>query len=125
MKAHLHLYATKNNSLLCLTDVSGTYTFFRISAGQISKTDRNKTSIYTSISLISELLQVIKKKKISSLSVFIKGKGSGYRENRIEPQVSIMLKTLKKEIQVSQILNVTPIAHDGVRLKGGRRGRRV
>lgn len=118
------MYVTKNNSLLTLTDLSGTYTFFKISAGQISKTDRNKTSMYTSICLAQEILKEILKKKIEAIYIRIRAVG-GPKSKKLEFQSQVMLKLLKKETNIISISNVTPVPHDSTRMKGGRRGRRV
>ena len=101
-----HIFASFNNTIITITDLSGAETVTKSSGGMVVKQDRNESSPYAAMQMASNVAQNAREKGIVGVHVRVRAPGrAGMRIGRIE--------------------DVTPIPHDSCRPKGGRRGRRV
>ena len=67
----------------------------------------------------------LKEKEFSQVIVKYRGPG-GNKSNNTGPGAQAAIRALTRAgVTVTRIEDVTPIAHDGTKKKGGRRGRRV
>jgi small subunit ribosomal protein S11 len=118
----LHIYASFNNTIATLTDLSGT-TIGRTSGGQITKHDRMKANPTIAMFIAKKILEICRDYKITSLYIKMKGQTG---EKGVGPGSHAIIKTLTKEgMKILSLTEVTCVPRGGPKKSGGRRGRRV
>jgi small subunit ribosomal protein S11 len=121
-----HIYASYNNTIIHITDVSGTETIAKASGGMVVKSDRMESSPTAAMMAAKKAAELAKEKGISGLHVKIRAVGGHNGPNNPGPGAQAAIRTLSRMgIQIGMIEDVTALPHDGCRKKGGRRGRRV
>lgn len=121
-----HIYSTYNNTIITVTDITGTETLARSSGGQMVKTDRLESSPTAAMAATKKIAEIIKEKGIGGLYIKIKAKGGHNGPRNPGPGAQAVIRTLPRcGIRIGKIEEVTPEPHNGCRMKGGRRGRRV
>ncbi|MBU0459246.1 MAG: 30S ribosomal protein S11 [Nanoarchaeota archaeon] len=121
-----HIFSTYNNTIITVTDITGTETLARASGGQIVKSDRLESSPTAAMGVAKKIAELCREKGISGLYIRIRGRGGHNGPKNTGPGAQAALRTLSRVgIRIGKIEEVTPEAHNGCRAKGGRRGRRV
>ena len=100
-----HIYASYNNIIITLTDVTGSETITKATGGMVVK--------------------AAKEKGIDSIHVRVRAPG-GNKSKSPGPGAQAAIRALSRAgLRIGRIEEVTPVPHDGTKAKGGRRGRRV
>ena len=121
-----HIYASYNNTIIHITDITGTETLARTSGGQVVKADRMESSPTTAMMAAKRAAEVVKDKGIQGIHVKIRAPGGHNGPSNPGPGAQAAIRALSRMgLRIGIIEDVTPIPHDGCRKKGGRRGRRV
>ena len=122
----LHMYSSKNNTILHVTDVTGAETVAVQSGGMIVKSDREEGSPYAAMQAATVVAAAIKEKGYTGVNIKVRAPGghNGPRYPGKGAQAAIRAIS-RSGIRIGRIEDVTPIPHDGCRSKGGKRGRRV
>ena len=121
-----HIYSSYNNTIIHITDITGTETIARTSGGQMVKSDRLESSPTAAMMAAKKAAEIVVEKGIDVLNVKIKAPGGHNGPNSPGPGAQAAVRTLSRTgIKIGIIEDVTPMPHDGCRKKGGRRGRRV
>ena len=121
-----HIYATYNNTIISVTDITGTETLARSSGGQIVKQDRLESSPTAAMGIAKKIAELIREKGVTGLYIRVKAKGGQNGPNNPGPGSQAAIRALSRSgIRIGKIEEVTPLPHNGCRAKGGRRGRRV
>ncbi len=121
-----HIYSSYNNTLITLTDLSGTETIARSSGGQIVKTDRLESSPTAAMGAAKKVAEIALDKGINALHIRVRAPGGHNGPTNPGPGAQAAIRTLARSgLRIGKIEEVTPEPHDGCRKKGGRRGRRV
>mmetsp|Transcript_14283 Transcript_14283/g.19873 ORF Transcript_14283/g.19873 Transcript_14283/m.19873 type:complete len:134 (+) Transcript_14283:2428-2829(+) len=121
----LHILATKNNTIIHATDITGTETISRISSGCMAKNNKDKKSGYYAMLASQEISKTCKKIGLNAFHVKIRAKG-GSSSTIIGQGASIVIRSIIREgFKIGRIEDATPTPTNGTRKKGGRRGRRV
>ncbi len=121
-----HIRSTYNNTIITVTDITGTETLARASGGQVVKADRLESSPGAAMAMAKKVAEIIKEKGINGLYIKVKAKGGHNGPKNTGPGANAAIKTLSRSgIRIGKIEDVTPEPHNGCRAKGGRRGRRV
>lgn len=121
-----HIFSSYNNTILHITDITGTQTIARTSGGQVVKSDRLESSPTAAMTLAKKAAEIAKDKGINALRVKIRAPGGHNGPNNPGPGAQAAVRALSRMgLRIGIIEDVTPIPHDGCRKKGGRRGRRV
>lgn len=121
-----HIYASYNNTIIHITDISGTETISRTSGGQIVKSDRMESSPTTAMIAAKKAAEEAMDKGIKGIHVKIKAPGGHNGPNNPGPGAQAAVRALSRMgLKIGMIEDVTPLPHNGCRKKGGRRGRRV
>lgn len=122
--ALVHIYSSFNNTIVHLTDLTGAETIARFSGGMFVDADRLEASPYAAIQAATRVAEVAKNRGITA--IHIKVKAPGGRVQMPGPGAQAAIRALARSgLRIGRIEDVTPIPHDGTRLPGGRRGRRV
>lgn len=120
-----HIYASYNNVLLTLTDITGAETITQCSGGMVVRSDKDQAKPYAAMKAAKRVAEVAKEKGITHIHVRIRAPG-GNKAPSPGPGAQAAIRALARErLRIGHIEDVTPIPHDGTKKKGGRRGRRV
>lgn len=121
-----HIYSSYNNTIIHITDITGTETLARASGGMVVKSDRMESSPTAAMMAAKKAAEIAMDKGIDGIHVKIKAPGGHNGPNNPGPGAQAAVRALSRMgLRIGIIEDVTPIPHDGCRKKGGRRGRRV
>ncbi|MFP4403106.1 MAG: 30S ribosomal protein S11 [Candidatus Woesearchaeota archaeon] len=121
-----HIYSSYNNTIIHITDLTGTETIARVSGGMVVKADRLESSPTAAMIAAKQAAETAKEKGITGVHVKIKGKGGHNGPTNPGQGAQAGVRALARMgLRIGVIQDCTPIPHDGCRKKGGKRGRRV
>lgn len=120
-----HIYATMNNTIIHVTDLSGAHTFSIHTGGSQVKAGRLGSSPRAAMDAAKKVAEELSDKGISAVHVKLRAAG-GIKSKTQGPGAKPALRALERAgLKILSIENVTPIPHDGCKRKGGRKGRRM
>jgi small subunit ribosomal protein S11 len=120
-----HIYASYNNIIITLTDVTGAETLARCSGGMVVKAAKDEASPYAAMKAAEKIADAARDKGIDSIHVYVRAPG-GNRSKSPGPGAQSAIRALARAgLKIGRIEDVTPIPHDGTKEPGGKRGRRV
>ena len=121
-----HIYSSYNNTIIHLTDITGTETLARTSGGMVVKADRLESSPTAAMMAAKRAAEVAMDKGLEGVHVKIKAPGGQNGPNNPGPGAQAAVRALSRMgLRIGIIEDVTPLPHGGCRKKGGKRGRRV
>jgi len=120
-----HIFSSSNNTIIHITDITGSETLARVSGGMITKRDKDKGMPYPAMKAAQKAASDAVAKGL--IGVHLRVRATGGIGKRIPGQgaQSAIRSLVRAGLRVGTIEDVTPIPHDGCRKKGGRRGRRI
>ena len=120
-----HIYASFNNILMTVTDLTGAETIAKCTGGMVVRAAKDEGSPYAAMKAAERLADQIREKGVDSLHVKVRAPG-GHKTKSPGPGAQAAIRALARAgMRIGRIEDVTPLPHDGTRKKGGRRGRRV
>lgn len=121
-----HIYSSYNNTIITVTDITGTETLAKASGGMVVKADRLESSPTAAMMAAKKAGEIVLEKGIKGLHIKIRAKGGHNGPKNPGPGAQAAIRALSRMgLRVGIIEDVTPVPHDGCRRKGGKRGRRV
>ncbi len=120
-----HIFASFNNTIIHITDLTGAETITRWSGGRVVKAHRDESSPYAAMQAAMRAAEEAKEKGIVGIHIKVRapgGSGSKTPGQGAQPAIRALARAGMK---IGRIEDVTPIPHDGTKSKGGKRGRRV
>jgi len=121
-----HIFASYNNIIIHITDVTGSETLALASGGQMVKSDRLESSPTTAMAAAKKAAEIAMDKGIEGIHVRIRAPGGHNGPTNPGPGAQAAVRALSRRgLRIGIIEDVTPLPHGGCRKKGGRRGRRV
>lgn len=125
MKGIAHVYSSKNNTIITITDVTGAEVIARASGGMIVDADREEGSPYAAMQAAFKAAEIARRRGITSLRIKIRAPG-GHLEKTPGPGAQAVVRALARAgFKIERIEDVTPVPTDTTKRPGGRRGRRV
>ncbi len=119
-----HIYASNNNTVITITDPTGSETLSKSSGGMVEKASRKQGSPHAAARAAQEAAQEVSKKGIRGVDVKLRAPG-GHKSKIPGPGAQAAIRAFaRSKLRIGKIEDVTPIPHDGTKKKGGRRGRR-
>ncbi|MGC8608860.1 MAG: 30S ribosomal protein S11 [Thermoplasmata archaeon] len=120
-----HIFASQNNTIIHVTDPTGSETVAKASGGMVVKNDRDQASPYAAMKAADVISEILKEKEITDLIIKVRAPG-GNKSKIPGPGAQAAIRALSRAgLKIVRIEEVTPIPHDGTKKKGGKRGRRV
>ncbi|RLE94971.1 MAG: 30S ribosomal protein S11 [Thermoprotei archaeon] len=120
-----HIYASFNNTIIIITDLTGAETIARASGGMVARADRDKPSPWAAMQAAMRAAQEALAKGIVGVHVKVRAPG-GYGSKTPGPGAGPAIRALVRAgLLVDRIEDITPTPTDSIRKPGGRRGRRV
>ncbi len=120
-----HVYASYNNVLITITDITGSETISKATGGMVVRQDKDQASPYAAMSAARKAIDEAKEKGITNIHVKVRAPG-GSKSHSPGPGSQAAIRAFARAgVRIGTIEDVTPIPHDTTKPKGGRRGRRV
>ncbi|MCL2785753.1 MAG: 30S ribosomal protein S11 [Methanomassiliicoccaceae archaeon] len=120
-----NIFASYNNVMITLTDITGAETIGKVTGGMVVKQAKDQSSPYAAQRAAERIADVAKEKEIVGIHVKVRAPG-GNKSTSPGPGAQAAIRALARAgLKIGRIEDVTPIPHDGTKKKGGRRGRRV
>lgn len=121
-----HIYASYNDTIIHITDITGTETLAMASGGMMVKADRLESSPTAAMMAAKRAAESALEKGIGGIHVKVRGPGGHNGPHSPGPGAQAAIRALSRMgLKIGIIEDVTPIPHGGCRKKGGKRGRRV
>jgi small subunit ribosomal protein S11 len=120
-----HIFASFNNIIITVTDLTGAETIARCSGGMVTKSAKDEGAPYTAMKVAQTVSEVVREKGIDKVNVKIRGQGGNKQGTPGRGAQAAIRALVRSGLRIGNIEDVTPIPHDGCRKKGGRRGRRI
>ncbi|MBU0586223.1 30S ribosomal protein S11 [Candidatus Micrarchaeota archaeon] len=123
--AVIHVFSSKNDTIITATDMSGAETLAWASGGMIVKSAREEGRPYAAMQAAGKVVSSLKDKGITHVHIKIRAPGGNKSKTPGSGAQAVVRATARMGIRIGRIEDVTPIPTDSMRKKGGRRGRRV
>jgi small subunit ribosomal protein S11 len=120
-----HIYSSKNDTLITITDISGAETIAVGSGGMIVKNSREEGGPYAAMQAAFRAAEKAKERGIVGINIQVRAPG-GHRSKTPGSGAQAAIRALARSgLRIGRIEDVTPIPTDTTKRKGGKRGRRV
>lgn len=120
-----HIYASYNNTIVHITDITSSETISKVSGGMITKTHRLESSPTVAMSVAKLAAENAREKGVNALHIKVRAPGGHNGPSGTGPGAQAVIRTLSRQgLKIGNIEEVTPMPHDTCRKKGGKRGRR-
>jgi small subunit ribosomal protein S11 len=121
-----NIYSSYNNTIIHITDITGSETIVLTSGGQVVKADRLESSPTAAMTAAKKAAEIAIDKGITGIHVRIRAPGGHNGPMSPGPGAQAAIRALSRmNLRVGIIEDRTPVPHGGCRKKGGKRGRRV
>jgi len=121
-----YIYASYNNTIIHITDISGAETLAKASGGMVVKTHRLESSPTAAMAAAKRAGELAKEHGINALHIKIRAPGGHEGPNNPGPGAQAAIRTLSRDgFKIGNIEDVTALPTDGCRKSHFRRGRRV
>ena len=121
-----YIFASPNNTIIHVTDVTGTETIAMASGGMMVKADRLESSPTAAMMAAKRAAETALEKGLEGLHVKVRAPGGHNGPHSPGPGAQAAIRAMSRMgLKIGIIEDVTPIPHGGCRKKGGKRGRRV
>lgn len=123
--AVVHVYSSKNDTIITATDMSGAETLAWASGGMMVKSDREEGRPYAAMQATMKVVNSLKEKGVTNVQIKIRAPGGNRSKTPGSGAQAVVRTMARMGIRIERIEDVTPLPTDSMRKKGGRRGRRV
>jgi len=121
-----HIYSSYNNTIIHITDITGSETISKCSGGVVVKAHRLESSPTAAMTAAKRAAEGAMEKGINAIHVRIRAPGGHNGPNNPGPGAQAAIRALSRVgLKIGVIEDVTAVPHDGCRKKHFRRGRRV
>ncbi|MCX6820382.1 MAG: 30S ribosomal protein S11 [Candidatus Aenigmarchaeota archaeon] len=120
-----NIYSTANNTVIHITDVTGSETIAKYTGGMMTDRDREQGGPFPAMQAARKAAEEAITKGVTGIHIRVRARGGhGTKSPGAGAQPAIRALA-RAGLRIGMIEDVTPIPHDVTRRKGGRRGRRV
>ncbi len=123
--AVVHVYSSKNDTILTMTDVSGSETIAVGSGGMMVNADSQEGEPYAAMQAAYKVAAKAKERGITNINIEIRAPGGSGSKTPGAGAQAVVRVLARSGLRVNRIEDVTPIPTDTIRRPGGKRGRRV
>jgi small subunit ribosomal protein S11 len=120
-----HIYSSKNNTIITITDLTGAETIAKCSGGMMVDQDRKEGSPQAAMMAAKKVAESALGRGV--MGVHIQVRAPGGHNSKIPGQgAQAAIRALARSgLRIGRIEDVTPVPHDTTRKPGGKRGRRL
>ena len=121
-----HIYSSYNDTIIHITDITGSETIAKASGGMMVKAHRLESSPTAAMSAAKRVAEEATEKGIHAIHVKIRAPGGHNGPSSPGPGAQAAIRTLSRSgLKIGVIEDITATPSNGCRKKGGKRGRRV
>ena len=121
-----HIYASYNNTIIHITDITGSETIAKASGGMVVKAHRLEASPTAAMTAAKQAAEGAREKGINAIHVKIRAPGGHEGPNSPGPGAQAAVRALSRSgLRIGIIEDVTGLPTDSCKKSGGKRGRRV
>lgn len=121
-----HIYSSYNNTIIHITDITGSETISKASGGMVVKAHRMESSPTAAMAAAKIAAEGAIEKGVNAIHVKVRAPGGHNGPSSAGPGAQAAIRALSRVgLKIGNIEEVTTVPHDRCRKKGGRRGRRV
>jgi small subunit ribosomal protein S11 len=120
-----HIFSTVNNTIIHITDITGSETIAKYSGGMMTDKDRNEGKPFPAMKAAKRAAEDAKEKGVFKVNIKVRGRGGHHKKAPGAGAQPAIRALARSGLKIGMIEDVTPVPHDGTKRKGGRRGRRV
>ena len=120
----VHIYASHNNTIILLTDMTGSETIAKCSGGVVVKAQHKEGSPYAAMKVAEVVAEKAREKGIDEVIIKVRGQGGIKPKSPGQGAEAAILSLTRNGIRIRSIENVTPIPHDGCRRKKRHRSKK-
>ena len=121
-----HIYSSYNNTIIHITDITGSETIAKVSGGMMVKAHRLEASPTAAMNAAKQISEMARGKGINALHIRIRAPGGHDGPNSPGPGAQAAVRSLARAgMRIGHIEDVTATPTDGCRKSHGKRGRRV
>ncbi|MEA3378740.1 MAG: 30S ribosomal protein S11 [Nanoarchaeota archaeon] len=121
-----HIYSSYNNTIIHITDITGSETIAKSSGGMVVKAHRLEATPTAAMIAAKNVAEGAKEKGINAIHIRVRAPGGHNGPSNTGPGGQAAIRALSRAgLKIGIIEDVTTVPHDRCRKKGGRRGRRV
>ncbi|MBD3389726.1 30S ribosomal protein S11 [Candidatus Micrarchaeota archaeon] len=123
--AVVHVYSSKNDTIITATDISGAETLSWASGGMMVKSSREEGKPYAAMQAAQKVVGDLKEKGVDTVHIKIRAPGGNGQKTPGSGAKAVVRAIARMKVRVGRIEDVTPVPTDSMKRAGGRRGRRV
>ena len=120
-----YIYSSYNNTIIHITDITGSETIARISAGMMTDKAREGGDPYPALLAATKVAEIALGKGLTAVHIKVRAPGGTKSKSPGAGAQPAIRALARAGMRIGRIEDVTPVPHDSCRKKGGRRGRRV
>ncbi len=121
-----HIYSSYNNTIIHITDMTGSETIVKTSGGMTTKAHRLESSPTAAMAAAKMAAEGAREKGINAIHIRIRAPGGHNGPNNTGPGAQAAIRSLTRAgLRIGNIEDVTATPTNGCRKKHARRGRRV
>jgi len=120
-----YIFSTDNNTMIHVTDITGSETVARYSGGMMTDKDREHGMPFPAMQAARKAGEDSITKGITGVHIRVRARGGSGSKSPGKGAQPAIRALARAGLRIGMIEDTTPIPHDTVRRKGGRRGRRV
>ena len=121
-----HVYASYNNTIIHITDITGSETISKSSGGMVVKSHRLESSPTAAMMAVKRVAEEAMEKGINAVHIKVKAPGGHSGINTPGPGAQAAVRALARAgLRIGIIEDITATPSDGCRKAHFRRGRRV
>lgn len=120
----IHIYASRNNTIILLTDQTGAETIAKCSGGMVVKSQHKEGSPYAAMKVAEIVAEKAREKGIEEVIVKVRGQGGIKPKSPGQGAEAAILSLTRNNVKIKTIENVTPTPHNGCRRKKRHRSKK-
>ncbi len=120
-----HVYSSKNNTIITVTDLSGAETIAVGSGGMVVDADHEEGSPYAAMQAAYKVSAAAIEKGVTHINIKIRAPGGHSSKTPGHGAQAVVRALARSGFRIGSIEDVTPMPTDTTKRPGGRRGRRV
>ncbi len=106
-----HIYSSKNNTIITITDITGAETIAKCSGGMVVDADRKEGTPYAAMIAAQRAAEEAKAKGVEGVHVKVRAPG-GHLSKIPQPGAQAAIRALARSgLKIGRIEDVTPIPH--------------
>lgn len=113
----VNIFASRNNTIMVLTDETGAEIIAKSSGGQITKSQHKEGSPYVAMKMAQIIAEKAIERGIKQVHVKIRAPGGNLYNNPGQGAEPALKSLTRYGLKIINIMNTTPVPHDGCRKK--------